>query len=60
MAFVISEKVRQEDIETYSLVALDIDGTMIGQDRVVKPYLVKAISDVQAMGAVVSLSLIHI
>ena len=56
MAFVISEKVRQEDIETYSLVALDIDGTMIGEDRVVPPDLVKAISDVQALG----LSLIHI
>ena len=56
MAFVISEKVRQEDIETYSLVALDIDGTMIGEDRVVQPDLVKAISDVQALGAVVSIA----
>ena len=52
----ISEKVRQEDIETYSLVALDIDGTMIGEDRVVQPDLVKAVSDVQAMGAVVSIA----
>tara|TARA_B100000029_G_scaffold248990_1_gene245765 strand:- start:21015 stop:21833 length:819 start_codon:yes stop_codon:yes gene_type:complete len=38
------------------LVALDIDGTMIGEDRVVRPELIKAISDVQAMGAVVSIA----
>ena len=38
------------------MVALDIDGTMIGEDRVVQPDLIKAISDVQAMGAVVSIA----
>ena len=41
---------------TYSLVALDIDGTMIDDDRLVKPELVAAIDRVQQTGAVVSVS----
>ena len=40
----------------YSLVALDIDGTMIGKDRIVKPELIEAIARVQSLGAVVSIS----
>ena len=40
----------------YSLVALDIDGTMIGEDRIVKPDLIDAIARVQSLGAVVSIS----
>jgi Cof subfamily protein (haloacid dehalogenase superfamily) len=40
----------------YSLVALDIDGTMIGEDRIVKPELIAAISRVQSLGAIVSIS----
>ena len=40
----------------YSLVALDIDGTMIGEDRIVKPELINAIARVQSLGAVVSVS----
>jgi hypothetical protein len=40
----------------YSLVALDIDGTMIGEDRIVTPALVAAIARVQSLGAVVSVS----
>lgn len=42
--------------QTYSLVALDIDGTMIGDERLVKPELVAAIDRVQKTGAVVSVS----
>ena len=42
--------------QTYSLVALDIDGTMIGEDRQIKPELVQAIIRVQSAGAVVSVS----
>ena len=42
--------------QTYSLVALDIDGTMIGEDRQIKPELVQAIMRVQSAGAVVSVS----
>ncbi|MBT3995001.1 MAG: HAD family phosphatase [Chloroflexi bacterium] len=42
--------------KTYSLVALDIDGTMIGEDRLIKPELVEAIQRVQSAGAVVSVS----
>ena len=42
--------------QTYSLVTLDIDGTMIGEDRLVKPELVEAIQRVQSAGAVVSVS----
>lgn len=41
---------------TYSLVALDIDGTMIGEDRIVKPELIDVIDRVQTLGAVVSIS----
>ena len=45
------------DIDSiYSLVALDIDGTMIGEDRIVTPELVDAIARVQSLGAVVSVS----
>ena len=42
--------------QTYSLVTLDIDGTMIGEDRLVKPELVEAIQRVQSTGAMVSVS----
>ena len=42
--------------KTYSLVALDIDGTMIGEDRLIKPELVEAIQRVQNTGAMVSVS----
>lgn len=42
--------------QTYSLIALDIDGTMIGEDRLVKPELIEAIERVQNAGAVVSVS----
>jgi Cof subfamily protein (haloacid dehalogenase superfamily) len=42
--------------QSYSLIALDIDGTMIGEDRVVKPELIEAIERVQNTGAVVSVS----
>ena len=42
--------------QTYSLVALDIDGTMIGEDRQIKPELIQAIIRVQSAGAVVSVS----
>ena len=45
-----------QDNQTYSLVTLDIDGTMIGEDRLVKPELVEAIQRVQSAGAVVSVS----
>ncbi len=45
-----------DDKQIYSLVALDIDGTMIGDDRKVKPELVAAISRVQSTGAIVSVS----
>jgi Cof subfamily protein (haloacid dehalogenase superfamily) len=40
----------------YSLVALDIDGTMIGEDRIVKPELIDAIARVQSFGTVVSIA----
>ncbi len=40
----------------YSLVALDIDGTIIGEDRIVKSELISAIDRVQSLGAVVSIS----
>ena len=50
-----SDLAGEDDIGTYSLVALDIDGTMIGEDRVVRPELIDSISRVQSM-----LSLIHI
>lgn len=42
--------------QIYSLIALDIDGTMIGEDRQIKPDLVEAIQRVQSAGAVVSVS----
>ncbi|MBT4143169.1 MAG: HAD family phosphatase [Chloroflexi bacterium] len=45
-----------QDNQTYSLVTLDIDGTMIGEDRLVKPELVEAIQRVQNTGAMVSVS----
>ncbi|MDG0865986.1 HAD-IIB family hydrolase [Candidatus Lucifugimonas marina] len=45
-----------QDDSIYSLIALDIDGTMIGDDREVKPELVKAIARVKETGAVVSVS----
>ncbi|MDP6666592.1 MAG: HAD-IIB family hydrolase [Dehalococcoidia bacterium] len=38
------------------MIALDIDGTMIGEDRVIRPELVAAISRVQSLGAVVSIA----
>ena len=47
---------RNESSSIYSLVALDIDGTMIGEDRIVKPELINAIARVQSLGAVVSVS----
>jgi len=40
----------------YSLVALDIDGTMIGEDRIVKPDLIDAIARMRSFGTVVSVS----
>ena len=40
----------------YSLVALDIDGTMIGEDRVVTDELKAAIDRVQTAGAIVSVA----
>jgi len=40
----------------YSLVALDIDGTMIGEDRIVKFELIDAITRVQSFGTVVSIA----
>jgi len=43
-------------LSTYSLIALDIDGTMIGQDRVVSNDLRDAIARVQDTGAVVSVA----
>lgn len=46
----------RDDRQIYSLVALDIDGTMIGDDRIVKPDLIAAISRVQSTGAIVSVS----
>jgi len=46
----------RDNSQIYSLVALDIDGTMIGGDRIVKPELIKAIARVQTAGAVVSVS----
>ncbi len=42
--------------QTYSLIALDIDGTMIGEDRLVRPELIEAIERVQNAGVVVSVS----
>ena len=52
----MSDLAGEDDIGTYSLVALDIDGTMIGEDRVVRPELVDSISRVQSMGATVSIA----
>ncbi|MBC8453237.1 MAG: HAD hydrolase family protein [Chloroflexi bacterium] len=40
----------------YSLVALDIDGTMIGEDRIVTPELINAIARVQISGTIVSVA----
>ena len=40
----------------YSLIALDIDGTMIGEDRVVHAELTGAIARVQSFGAIVSIA----
>jgi Cof subfamily protein (haloacid dehalogenase superfamily) len=40
----------------YSLVALDIDGSMIGEDRIVTSELISAIARVQDAGAVVSVA----
>lgn len=40
----------------YSLIALDIDGTMIGEDRIVHPDLVGTIARVQSLGAIVSIA----
>ncbi len=44
------------DTSIYSLIALDIDGTMIGEDRIVHPDLIEAIARVQSLGAVVSIA----
>ncbi len=38
------------------MIARDIDGTMIGEDRVIKPDLVNAIGRIQARGAIVSIA----
>tara|TARA_B100000700_G_C15017373_1_gene843995 strand:- start:470 stop:1345 length:876 start_codon:yes stop_codon:yes gene_type:complete len=46
--------VRREQI--YSLVALDIDGTMIGQDRIVSNELKVALNRIQSLGATVSIA----
>jgi len=43
-------------LSTYSLIALDIDGTMIGQARTVSDDLRDAIARVQGTGAVVSVA----
>jgi len=43
-------------LSTYSLIALDIDGTMIGQDRTVSDDLRDAIARVRDTGAVVSVA----
>ena len=45
---------RREQI--YSLVALDIDGTMIGQDRIVSNELKMALNRIQSLGATVSIA----
>ena len=45
-----------DDGSIYSLIALDIDGTMVGEDRIVNPDLVEAISRVQSLGAIVSIA----
>jgi Cof subfamily protein (haloacid dehalogenase superfamily) len=45
-----------EDGSIYSLIALDIDGTMIGEDRIVHSDLVGAIARVQSLGAIVSIA----
>ena len=45
-----------DDVSIYSLIALDIDGTMVGEDRIVNPDLVEAISRVQSLGAIVSIA----
>lgn len=45
-----------DDASTYSLFALDIDGTMIGEDRIVHPDLIGAIARVQALGGIVSVA----
>ncbi len=44
------------DAPIYSLIALDIDGTMIGEDRLVHSGLAGAIARVQSLGAVVSIA----
>ncbi len=53
---VVSNNDTSDGSSIYSLVALDIDGTMIGEDRIVKPELIDAIARVQSSGAVVSVS----
>ncbi len=45
-----------DDDSIYSLIALDIDGTMIGEDRIVHADLIAAIGRVQSLGAVVSIA----
>jgi len=44
------------DEQIYTLVALDIDGTMIGEDRIVDSALKGAIARVQSLGACVSVA----
>lgn len=44
------------DDSIYSLIALDIDGTMIGNDRIVTTGLIEAIERVQSLGATVSIA----
>ena len=46
----------RDDDSIYSLFALDIDGTMIGADRIVHADLVAAIGRVQSLGATVSIA----
>jgi Cof subfamily protein (haloacid dehalogenase superfamily) len=53
---VVFDNDTNEGSSIYSLVALDIDGTMIGEDRIVKPELINAIARVQSLGAIVSIS----
>ena len=51
-----NDKADSDDSQIYSLIALDIDGTMIGEDRIVHPDLVGAIDRVQSLGATVSIA----
>lgn len=51
-----NDKADSDDSQIYSLIALDIDGTMIGEDRIVQPDLIGAIARVQSLGAIVSIA----